>query len=107
MVKFGAAETQVACQLHGIKPKFRAVGITFHMNVRRLVPIGRVEKETVWPITMDSRCHVLSIVSSSDVSTQSDIHRGVHSPFLRTAGTVLPVHRSTRIIRRTSPVLRH
>jgi hypothetical protein len=65
IVKLGNAETSAADEPNGIQPEFCAVRITFHMNVRWLVAIGRVEEEAIRTFTMNCGRHVPVIVPSS------------------------------------------
>ena len=46
-MQFLALETAAIVQANGLKPEFGKVASLFDMDMRRLIPVSRVEEETI------------------------------------------------------------
>jgi len=49
-VKFLSAKAMVLCKPHGIEPDPGVDAPSLHEDVRRLMPLGRVEEEPIWSV---------------------------------------------------------
>ena len=63
LTKFRRSESTTTSEAYGIKPELGTVRLPFHVNVRRLRAVGRVEEEPVRTLTMNGR-HDFSVPST-------------------------------------------
>jgi hypothetical protein len=49
IAEFCSSKSTAAAQPYRVEPKLRDTIVPFHMDVRRLTTIARVEEEPIWP----------------------------------------------------------
>jgi hypothetical protein len=66
--EFRAAKTATPLQAHRVEPDLGVRLLPLHVNMRRLVPIRRIEEEPVWPRSQNRRQHIKFTVPTADPS---------------------------------------
>ena len=68
-IDLAAGEASTALQYYGIKPELGNTIVSLHMNMSRLIPISRVEEESIRP--NDHHCGHLVQVSICRVAVET------------------------------------